>query len=416
MEATRKGEPFMQEGIEVRVQEAMREIARGVNEIIGIEYIQSLVERYYKSGETFSIKAGFDPTAPDLHLGHTVLIQKMATFQKHGAIVTFLIGDYTAMIGDPTGKSETRKPLTREQVLQNAQSYQDQVFKILDPQKTVIRFNSEWLEKLGTAGMIELTAKFSVARMLERDDFEKRYKSQTPISLVEFIYPLLQGYDSVALESDVEFGGTDQKFNLLMGRHLQRSYGLKKEQSVLMVPILEGLDGVQKMSKSLGNYIGVTEEPNTMYAKVLSVSDELMWRYYELLSAKSLDEIHKLQEDVKSGNYHPKKAKEDLALEITTRYHSEQDALQAKEEFDKVFARDEIPSEMPELGVTGEIWICKAMVEGGISPSTSQARRDIQAGSVKINQTKVEDINQQLGHGEHIIQVGKRKFLRLIVK
>lgn len=406
----------MQEGIEVRVQEAMREIARGVNEIIGIEYIQSLVERYYKSGETFSIKAGFDPTAPDLHLGHTVLIQKMATFQKHGAIVTFLIGDYTAMIGDPTGKNETRKPLTREQVLQNAQSYQDQVFKILDPQKTVIRFNSEWLEKLGTAGMIELTAKFSVARMLERDDFEKRYKSQTPISLVEFIYPLLQGYDSVALESDVEFGGTDQKFNLLMGRHLQRSYGLKKEQSVLMVPILEGLDGVQKMSKSLGNYIGVTEEPNTMYAKVLSVSDELMWRYYELLSAKSLDEIRKLQEDVKSGNYHPKKTKEDLALEITTRYHSEQDALQAKEEFDKVFARDEIPSEMPELGVTGEIWICKAMVEGGISPSTSQARRDIQAGSVKINQTKVEDINQQLGHGEHIIQVGKRKFLRLIVK
>ncbi len=416
MEATRKGEPFMQEGIEVRVQEAMREIARGVNEIIGIEYIQSLVERYYKSGETFSIKAGFDPTAPDLHLGHTVLIQKMATFQKHGAIVTFLIGDYTAMIGDPTGKNETRKPLTREQVLQNAQSYQDQVFKILDPQKTVIRFNSEWLEKLGTAGMIELTAKFSVARMLERDDFEKRYKSQTPISLVEFIYPLLQGYDSVALESDVEFGGTDQKFNLLMGRHLQRSYGLKKEQSVLMVPILEGLDGVQKMSKSLGNYIGVTEEPNTMYAKVLSISDELMWRYYELLSAKSLDEIRKLQEDVKSGNYHPKKAKEDLALEITTRYHSEQDALQAKEEFDKVFARDEIPSEMPELGVTGEIWICKAMVEGGISPSTSQARRDIQAGSVKVNQTKAEDINQQLGHGEHIIQVGKRKFLRLIVK
>ncbi|WP_277641179.1 tyrosine--tRNA ligase [Wolinella succinogenes] len=406
----------MQEGIEVRVQEAMREIARGVNEIIGIEYIQSLVERYYKSGETFSIKAGFDPTAPDLHLGHTVLIQKMATFQKHGAIVTFLIGDYTAMIGDPTGKNETRKPLTREQVLQNAQSYQDQVFKILDPQKTVIRFNSEWLEKLGTAGMIELTAKFSVARMLERDDFEKRYKSQTPISLVEFIYPLLQGYDSVALESDVEFGGTDQKFNLLMGRHLQRSYGLKKEQSVLMVPILEGLDGVQKMSKSLGNYIGVTEEPNTMYAKVLSISDELMWRYYELLSAKSLDEIRKLQEDVKSGNYHPKKAKEDLALEITTRYHSEQDALQAKEEFDKVFARDEIPSEMPELGVTGEIWICKAMVEGGISPSTSQARRDIQAGSVKVNQTKAEDINQQLGHGEHIIQVGKRKFLRLIVK
>lgn len=416
MEAIRKGEPFMQEGIEVRVQEAMREIARGVNEIIGIEYIQSLVERYYKSGETFSIKAGFDPTAPDLHLGHTVLIQKMATFQKYGAIVTFLIGDYTAMIGDPTGKNETRKPLTREQVLQNAQSYQDQVFKILDPQKTVIRFNSEWLEKLGTAGMIELTAKFSVARMLERDDFEKRYKSQTPISLVEFIYPLLQGYDSVALESDVEFGGTDQKFNLLMGRHLQRSYGLKKEQSVLMVPILEGLDGVQKMSKSLGNYIGVTEEPNTMYAKVLSISDELMWRYYELLSAKSLDEIRKLQEDVKSGNYHPKKAKEDLALEITTRYHSEQDALQAKEEFDKVFARDEIPSEMPELGVTGEIWICKAMVEGGISPSTSQARRDIQAGSVKINQTKVEDINQQLGHGKHIIQVGKRKFLRLIVK
>lgn len=414
MEAAAKGREM--ETIEAKVAQAMREIRRGTQEIIGEEYIQSLIERYYRTGETFAIKAGFDPTAPDLHLGHTVLIQKMATFQKYGAVVTFLIGDYTAMIGDPTGKSETRKPLTREQVLENAKSYQEQVFKILDPQKTVIRFNSEWLEKLGTAGMIGLMAKFSVARMLERDDFEKRYKSQSPISLVEFAYPLLQGYDSVALESDVEFGGTDQKFNLLMGRHLQRSYGLNKEQAVLMMPILEGLDGVQKMSKSLGNYIGVTEESNSMYAKVLSISDELMWRYYELLSAKSLEEITALQEAVKRGDYHPKKAKEDLALEITARYHSEVAAQGAKEEFDKVFARDEIPSEMPELVVEGEVWIAKAMTEGGIAPSTSQARRDIQAGAVKLGGEKVEDINLQISQGEHIIQVGKRKFLRLIVK
>ena len=405
----------MEHDVENALHEAMCEIERGSCEIIGIDYIKSLVERYLKSGETFNIKAGFDPTAPDLHLGHTVLIQKMATLQKYGARVTFLIGDYTAMIGDPTGKSETRKPLTREQVLENAKSYQEQVFKILDPKRSEIRFNSEWLEKLGTAGIITLSAKFSVARMLERDDFEKRYKSQAPISIVEFLYPLLQGYDSVALQSDVEFGGTDQKFNLLMGRHLQRSYGLKKEQAVFMMPILEGLDGAQKMSKSLGNYIGITEEPNTMYAKLLSISDELMWRYYELLSAQSLKEIARLKEEVQRGILHPKKAKELLALEITARYHSQERAHAAKEEFDRVFSKDEIPAQIPELICDGVTWVCKALLDGGILPSTSQARREIEAGALKVNKEKVTDINLQLGVGEHILQVGKRRFLKVII-
>ncbi len=406
----------MEHDVENALHEAMCEIERGSCEIIGIDYIKSLVERYLKSGETFCVKAGFDPTAPDLHLGHTVLIQKMATLQKYGARVIFLIGDYTAMIGDPTGKSETRKPLTREQVLENAKSYQEQVFKILDPKKSEIRFNSEWLEKLGTAGIITLSAKFSVARMLERDDFEKRYKSQAPISIVEFLYPLLQGYDSVALQSDVEFGGTDQKFNLLMGRHLQRSYGLKKEQAIFMMPILEGLDGAQKMSKSLGNYIGITEEPNTMYAKLLSISDELMWRYYELLSAQSLKEIARLKEEVQRGILHPKKAKELLALEITARYHSQERAHAAKEEFDRVFSKDEIPAQIPELICDGAIWVCKALLDGGILPSTSQARREIEAGALKVNKEKVTDINLQLGVGEHILQVGKRRFLKVIIK
>lgn len=405
----------MESDISLKVEEAMREITRGASEIIGLGYIQGLIERYFRSGESFQLKTGFDPTAPDLHLGHTVIIQKMAVLQKYGAVVTFLIGDYTAMIGDPSGKSETRKPLTREQVMKNAKSYEEQVFKILDPSRTVIRFNSEWLEKLGTAGMIELTAKFSVARMLERDDFEKRYKAQSPISIVEFIYPLLQGYDSVALKSDIEFGGTDQKFNLLMGRHLQRSYGLNKEQSVLMMPILEGLDGVQKMSKSLGNYVGVTEEPNSMYAKILSISDTMMWRYYELLSDKSLSEIEQLKKDVNSGVAHPKKVKENLALEITARYHGTSAANAAKDEFDKVFARGDIPSEIPEFNTSGETWICKAMVDGGIVPSTSQARRDIESGAVRVNQEKISDINLHLTSGEYIIQVGKRKFLRLLV-
>jgi len=398
------------------VQEALKEIKRGAAEIIDEDRIVQLLEEYFTSGKNFYVKAGFDPTAPDLHLGHTVLLQKLATFQKYGGIVQFIIGDFTAMIGDPTGKSETRKKLDRETVLKNAQSYKEQVFKILDPAKTEVVFNSTWLDELGASGLVELTTLFSVARMLERDDFEKRYKAGKPIAISEFIYPLLQGYDSVHLRSDIEIGGTDQKFNLLMGRHLQRSYGVGKEQAVMMMPILEGLDGVQKMSKSLGNYIGVTEDPNTMFAKLMSISDELMWRYYELLSSRSLQEIEELKEGVQKGTLHPKLAKELLAMEIVERFHDAQAARRAKEEFDRVHKKNDIPSDIKEVELQGPVWIAKALVEAGLEPSTSQARRDIQQGAVRIDKKKVEDKDLHLETGEYIAQVGKRKFAKLKVK
>ena len=398
------------------LSEALAEIKRGVAEIIDEERLEKLLKNYFEKGESYTVKAGFDPTAPDLHLGHTVLLQKLATFQKYGARVQFIIGDFTAMIGDPTGKSETRKKLDRQTVLQNAKSYKEQVFKILDPQKTDVVFNSQWLDALGASGLLELTTLFSVARMLERDDFEKRFKAQKPIAISEFIYPLLQGYDSVHLKSDIEIGGTDQKFNLLMGRHLQRSFDIGKEQAVMMMPILEGLDGVQKMSKSLGNYIGVTEDPNTMYAKLLSISDELMWRYYELLSSRSLQEIEELKNGVKDGSIHPKKAKEMLALEIVERYHSREDALKAKEEFDRVHKQKDLPSDIPEFTLQGPIWIARALVEIGLEPSTSQARRDIQAGAVRVDRQKVSDKDLHLQSGEYILQVGKRKFAKLKVE
>ncbi len=397
------------------VQEALNEIKRGVSEIIDEKRLETLIKDYYENGKRYFVKAGFDPTAPDLHLGHTVLIQKMALMQKHGAVVQFLIGDFTGMIGDPSGKSETRKKLDKETVLKNAQSYKDQVFKILDPDKTEVVFNSEWIEKLGANGLLELTTTYSVARMLEREDFEKRYKSQTPISISEFIYPLLQGYDSVVLKSDIEIGGTDQKFNLLMGRQLQRTYNTGKEQVVIMMPLLEGLDGVNKMSKSLGNYIGVTDKPNDMYAKILSISDDLMWRYYELLSAKSIKEIEKLKEAVKSGEIHPKKAKEDLASEIVERYYDKSAAQEAKAEFDKVHKQRDLPSDIKEFDFKSPIWIAKALVESKLEPSTSQARRDIKQGAVKIDRKKVEDEQMKLENGEYILQVGKRKFAKVKV-
>ncbi len=397
------------------LQEALREIKRGVSEIIDEERIVTLLKNYFEKGETFLVKAGFDPTAPDLHLGHTVLLQKMAVLQKYGAIVQFLIGDFTGMIGDPTGKSETRKKLDKKTVLKNAESYKEQVFKILDPAKTEVMFNSEWLEALGASGLVELTTTFNVARMLERDDFSKRFKSEMPISISEFLYPLLQGYDSVAMKCDIEMGGTDQKFNLLMGRHLQRVYNVGKEQAVVMMPLLEGLDGVNKMSKSLGNYIGVTDAPNDMFGKVLSISDELMWRYYELLSSKSLDEIESLKEGVKSGKVHPKLAKEELALEIVTRYHGEEEAKRAKAEFDKVHAKGGLPDDMKEFVTEGEIWIAQALVDCGLEPSTSQARRDIKQNAVRVNQEKIQDMQMQLQKGEYILQVGKRKFAKLKV-
>jgi tyrosyl-tRNA synthetase len=397
------------------IQTALREIKRGTAEIIDGARIETLLKNYFEKGEGYTVKAGFDPTAPDLHLGHTVLLQKLAVFQKFGAHIQFLIGDFTAQIGDPTGKNETRKKLLPAQVLENAQSYKDQVFKILDPEKTTVVFNSEWINPLGAAGMLELTTTYNVARMLERDDFDKRYKGGVSISISEFLYPLLQGYDSVHLKSDVEIGGTDQKFNLLMGRHLQRVYEIGKEQAVLMMPILEGLDGVQKMSKSLGNYIGVVEAPNDMYGKVLSISDTLMWRYYELLSSKSLDEIDELKSGVENGTLHPKKVKEALAIEITARFHSEADALAAHAEFERVHAQSEIPSEMDEFSLEGPIWIAKALIDCGLSSSTSQARREIKQGSVKIDQNKLSDEQYQLDKGEYILQVGKRKFARLKV-
>jgi tyrosyl-tRNA synthetase len=397
------------------LQEALKEIQRGSAEIIDNERIEKLLKAYFDEGKTYSVKAGFDPTAPDLHLGHTVLLQKLAIFQKYGATIQFLIGDFTAQIGDPTGKSATRKTLSAFQIQENAKSYKEQVFKILDPLKTEVVFNSEWINPLGASGMLSLTTTFNVARMLERDDFDKRYKSGTSISISEFIYPLLQGYDSVHLKSDIEIGGTDQKFNLLMGRHLQRAYEIGKEQAVLMMPILEGLDGVQKMSKSLNNYIGVADEPNDMFGKVLSVSDELMWRYYELLSTKTLSEIEALKNGVADGTLHPKKVKEDLALEITARFHSFEAAQSAKDEFDKVHSNNQIPTEIEEYSCDGDVWIAKALVDCNLTPSTSQARRDIKQGAVKINQEKIDDEQLQLANGEYILQVGKRKFAKLKV-
>lgn len=397
------------------INEALREIRRGSAEIIDEARLEALLKNYFEKGETYTVKAGFDPTAPDLHLGHTVLLQKLSVFQKYGGRIQFLIGDFTAQIGDPTGKSETRKKLLPAQVQENAQSYKEQVFKILDPEKTTVVFNAEWLNALGAAGMLELTTTFNVARMLERDDFDKRHKAGIAISISEFLYPLLQGYDSVHLGSDIEIGGTDQKFNLLMGRHLQRVYETGKEQAVLMMPILEGLDGVQKMSKSLGNYIAVADKPDDMFGKVLSISDTLMWRYYELLSAKSLSEIEELKNGVENGSLHPKKVKEALALEITARFHSMDAAAAAQAEFERVHAQSEIPSEMEEFTLQGPLWVAKALVDCRLSPSTSQSRREIKQGSVKIDQNKLSDEQLQLEAGEYVLQVGKRKFARLKV-
>ena len=397
------------------LQEALREINRGTAEIIDSARIEKLLKAYFDEGKTYTVKAGFDPTAPDLHLGHTVLLHKLATFQKYGAKIQFLIGDFTAQIGDPTGKSATRKTLSAADITENAKSYKEQVFKILDESKTEVVFNSEWINPLGAAGMLSLTTTYNVARMLERDDFDKRYKSGTSISISEFIYPLLQGYDSVHLKSDIEIGGTDQKFNLLMGRHLQRAYEIGKEQSVLMMPILEGLDGVQKMSKSLNNYIGVADEPNDMFGKVLSISDELMWRYYELLSTATLDEIEALKSGVEDGSLHPKTVKENLALEITARFHSQTQANDAKAEFEKVHSNNQVPTDIEEFFSDEDVWIAKALVDCNIEPSTSQARRDIKQGAVKINQEKVSDEQLQLSSGEYILQVGKRKFAKLKV-
>lgn len=397
------------------IKELLKYLKRGFVEIINEDKFDELISNFYENGKNFYIKIGFDPTAPDLHLGHSVILNKLALLQKHGAIVQFLIGDFTAQIGDPSGKSSTRKKLSKDEVLKNAKTYEEQVFKILDKDKTQILFNSTWLNKLSSVELIELTSTFNVARMLERDDFEKRYKAQSPISICEFIYPLLQGYDSTILKCDVEMGGTDQKFNLLMGRHLQRIYNIGKEQIIAMMPLLVGLDGVNKMSKSLNNYIGLTEDPNVIYAKILSISDELMINYYELLSEISNENLDDLKFDLKNGNIHPKIAKENLALELVARFYSKDEALKAKDEFDKIHSKNEIPSDIKEFITNGEIWLAKALVHCRLSNSTSSARREIKANAVSINSQKINDEQIQLKNGIYILQVGKRKFAKLKV-
>lgn len=392
------------------VAEQLAIIKRGAEEIL-VE--KELVEKL-KSGKRLRVKAGFDPTAPDLHLGHTVLINKLKQFQDLGHEVLFLIGDFTAMIGDPTGKSATRPPLSPEDIAKNAETYKEQVFKILDPEKTTVMFNSEWMSKMTAADMIKLAATQTVARMLERNDFEDRYKSGTPIAIHEFLYPLVQGYDSVAMDADVELGGTDQKFNLLMGRTLQGHYG-KTPQCTLTMPILEGLDGVQKMSKSLGNYIGIKDEPNDMFGKVMSVSDDLMWRYYELLSFLSLEEIEDLKQAVASGE-NPRNVKIKLALELIERFHSAEAAQSALKDFETKFSKNAIPDEMPEFTFNEAMPLANLLKEAGLVGSTSDAHRMIKQGAVKLNGEKIEDGRITVeACNKQVYQVGKRKFARITI-
>ena len=399
------------------IAKIMSEIKRGTAEIIDYERIEKLIKDYYENGKNFYIKAGFDPTAPDLHLGHTVVLNKMRLLQDHGGIVQFLIGDFTAKIGDPTGKSVTRKILSDDVIAQNAKTYKEQVFKILDESKSEIMFNSAWLNSLGADGLIALASTFNVARMLERDDFTKRYKAETPIAISEFLYPLLQGYDSVAMKCDIEMGGTDQKFNLLMGRTLGRTYNIGKEQAIIMMPLLVGLDGVNKMSKSLGNYIGVSESAKDIFAKTLSISDELMWVWYELLSSLSGDEIEKLKNDVKSGALHPKVAKENLALELAGRFSDRVAAKAARDEFNRVHAKGELPSDMAKFEINADdIWIVEALSLCKLVGSNSDARRHIKANAVSVNQAKSSDEQLRLSKGEYVLQVGKKAYARLEVK
>ena len=398
----------------VSVKESLAIIRRGAQEIL----VESELIEKLETGRPLRIKAGFDPTAPDLHLGHTVLLNKLKQFQDLGHEILFLIGDFTGMIGDPTGKNITRKPLTIEQVQENAKSYQEQVFKILDPEKTTVVFNSHWMNKLSSADMIRLASNHTVARMLERDDFDKRYKSGQSIAIHEFLYPLIQGYDSVELNADVELGGTDQKFNLLMGRELQKAYG-KPQQSILTMPILEGLDGVQKMSKSLGNYIGINDSPKDIFGKLMSISDDLMWRYIDLLSFKSIEAIQQWHDEVTAGR-NPIEIKKEFAQEIVARFHSPEEGQSARDGFDNQFKKGEVPDDIEEItlnvGIEG-MPIANLLKDVGLTASTSEALRMIKQGAVKIDGEKVQDKSLVITSGlEAIFQVGKRKFARIRCK
>ncbi|MDP2030442.1 MAG: tyrosine--tRNA ligase [Thiobacillus sp.] len=395
------------------MQDVLQEIKRGADELlVEAELIEKL-----KTGRPLRIKAGFDPTAPDLHLGHTVLLNKLRQFQSLGHQVIFLIGDFTGMIGDPTGKNTTRPPLTHEAVAENAQTYQEQVFKILDPTLTEVRFNSEWMEGLGSVGMIRLAATHTVARMLERDDFHKRYASQQPIAIHEFLYPLIQGYDSVALKADVELGGTDQKFNLLMGRELQKQHG-QSPQSILTMPLLEGLDGINKMSKSLGNYIGINEPPLEIFGKLMSVSDDLMWRYIQLLSFESLQTIASWKQQVADG-VNPRNIKVGFAQEIVTRFHGVAAAQQALADFEARFQKGALPEDMPEIslaGTLGGITVPLLLKQAGLVVSTSDAIRQIAGGGVRLDGERVIDKGMVVLAGATVVaQVGKRRFARVTI-
>ena len=416
----------------LKPHEQIEIIKRGAVEIIVEDDLARKLERAHRENRPLRIKAGFDPTAPDIHLGHTVLIEKMRQFQELGHEVCFLIGDFTGMIGDPSGKSEMRKPLTREEVLKNAKTYKDQIFKLLDAEKTEVVFNSEWMSRMTSGEMIKLMSTYTVARMLEREDFKQRWTTRNPIGVHEFMYPLIQGYDSVALRADVELGCMDQKFNLIVGRELQKEYG-QEPQCIVLMPLLEGLDGVKKMSKSLGNYIGIAEPAKEMFGKIMSVSDKLMLRYYELLSHISLEELNSLKEGIGRGDVHPKHAKEKLAAEIVERYWGKNEALKSREEFDHVHKEKGLPDDIPTFNIgKGELilpplqvsgagrtninWLPQIMKDTGLAKSTSEAIRLIKQGGVKVNDNTVADPNTMFQWGEYIIRVGRRRFCKVIIE
>jgi tyrosyl-tRNA synthetase len=397
-----------------RVREALAVTLRGAEELIPQEDWVRKLTRSEASGVPLRIKLGLDPTAPDIHVGHTVVLNKLRQLQDLGHTVIFLIGDFTSMIGDPSGRNTTRPPLSAEQIKVNAETYRAQAYKILDPARTELRYNSEWCDPLGARGMIQLASRYTVARMMERNDFHERFKAGTPISIHEFLYPLMQGYDSVALKSDLELGGTDQKFNLLMGRHLQGEYG-QEPQCILTMPLLEGLDGVEKMSKSKGNYIGITEDANTMFAKVMSISDTLMWRWYTLLSFRSEAEIAALRREVEGGR-NPRDAKVMLAKEITARFHDAAAAEGAEQDFVNR-SKGGVPDEIPEVALSGApLGIAQLLKQAGLAPSTSEANRLIDGGGVRIDQSPVSDKGLKLGAGTYVVQVGKRKFARVVLR